>query len=188
MALIKSRTSRIILEWTGVGLMALVTFVPRPLQTGSSWPIAVHALYWILSKPLFILGMILTILPSTLGISHSFFNLILNARILIIIARISFCTYLVHLMLVFRFSYNRAYDVYYHLTDTFTVYMGLLVVSLFIGFWMTMLVEIPFANLLKMSFEKVKNSDQQIQKTIVKDSLLTNEPECIVNHIEPNKL
>jgi len=63
-----------------------------------------------------------------------------------------------------------------------------LVVSLFIGFWMTMLVEIPFANLLKMSFEKVKNSDQQIQKTILKDSLLTNEPECIVNHIEPNKL
>lgn len=73
-------------------------------------------------------------------------------------ARVSFCTYLIHLMVVFRFSYTRAYDVYYRLIDTFVLYMGLLVLSLFLGFWLTMLVELPFANLLKIGLEKVKKN------------------------------
>lgn len=138
--------------------MTLVTFIPRSLQTGSSWPLTIHALYWTLSKPIFISGLIFTVLPSCLGISSSFFNLILNAKIFIWMARVSFCTYLIHLMVVFRFSYTRAYDVYYRLIDTFVLYMGLLVLSLFLGFWLTMLVELPFANLLKIGLEKVKKN------------------------------
>jgi peptidoglycan/LPS O-acetylase OafA/YrhL len=47
--------------------------------------------------------MFLTILPSILGIHHSFFNLILNAKALTFIARISFCTYLIHLMVIYGF-------------------------------------------------------------------------------------
>ena len=67
-----------------------------------------HSLYWALSKPIFIGGMFLTILPSILGQTSSFFHLILNAKIFTFIARISFCTYLVHLFVIYQFIYSRS--------------------------------------------------------------------------------
>ena len=166
---------RIVLEWVGIGLMALVAFIPRPLQTGSHWPQIAHSFYWILSKPIFIFGMILTVLPTTLGIKYSFFGLILNAKIFAWIARISFCTYLVHLMIVFRFIYNRSYDFYYQLQDIFVIDFGLLVLCLFFGFLVTLLVELPFANLLKIVMTGFKTKGRgapiQVNKS---ESLLTN--------------
>jgi peptidoglycan/LPS O-acetylase OafA/YrhL len=167
---------RIGVEWFGIGLMALVTFIPRPLQTGSKWPQIAHSFYLILSKPLFILGMIVTILPASLGIKNSFFALILNAKIFTWIARISFCTYLVHLLVIIRFLYNRTFDVYYQPIDTFVIYMGLLVIGLFFGFLMTMLVELPFANLLKIMMKGIKTKGSEVDNPDEKksDSLLTN--------------
>jgi len=141
---------RIAIEWFGIGLMVLVTFIVRPLQTGSHWPQEAHSFYLVLSKPVFIFGMILTVLPSILGIRHSFFALILNVKLFAWIARISFCSYLVHLMVIVWYYYTRTYDVYYKFQDTFATYMGLLTLSLFFGFIMTMLVELPFSNLLEL--------------------------------------
>ena len=157
--------------------MALVTFIVRPLQTGSHWPQVAHYLYLVLSKPVFIFGMILTVLPSILGISNSFFALILNVKIFAWIARISFCTYLVHLMLILGYYYSRTYDVYYKVQDTFATYVGLLTLSLFFGFIMTMLVELPFANLLKLLMTGFKTKGRGIGEVQEEKSgsLLTNE-------------
>jgi len=137
--------------------MAFVTFIPRLLQVGYVWPQSLHSLYISLSKIIFIFGVICTVLPTTLGFKHSFLNLILTPKIFHFIARISFCTYLVHLMIVFQFVYTRTYDLYYNITDMFVVYMGILVISLFFGFLMTLIIEVPFSNLQKelMSYLKV---------------------------------
>lgn len=86
------------------------------------------------------MGMMLTLLPSSLGIRHSFFNLVLNAKVFVLIARISFCTYLVHLMLIYRFIYMRTYDIYYNLVDMFITYLGLLPIILLFGFLMTITI------------------------------------------------
>ena len=131
---------RIGIEWLGIGLMSLVTFIPRPLQTGSHWPQLAHCLYFILSKPIFTFGLILTVLPSCLGLRHSFFALILNAKIFSWIARISFCTYLVHVLILYCYIFSRTYDVYYVPVDTFVIYFGLLVICLFFGFVLTIFV------------------------------------------------
>ena len=135
--------------------MALVTFITRPLQTGSHWDQIGHSLYWTLSKPIFIAGMIMTVLPSILGIKHSFFNLILNAKSLSFIARISFCTYLVHYIIIGQVIATRTYDIYFSNIDVFTLYLGMLVISLFFGFVVTLTVELPFSNLLKMGMKKL---------------------------------
>lgn len=82
----------------------------------------------------------MTILPSLLGIRHSFFRLILCSKILSFIAKISFCTYLVHLMVVYGFIYDRSYDIYYSLLDIFVIYVGLLVICLALGFVLTVTV------------------------------------------------
>ena len=123
---------------------------------GYIWPQWLQSLYIVFSKPIFILGLIMTTLPSCLGIGHSFFNLILNAKVLTWIARISFCTYLIHLMVIFRNLYMKVYDIEFNNTYAFVTHFGLLVLSLFFGFIATMIIEVPFANMLKLAFMALK--------------------------------
>ena len=129
--------------------MLFISFIPRSLQTGSSWPQSMHSLYWAFSKPIFVLGTILTTLPTILGIPGSFFNLILTCRALSFIARVSFCTYLVHLMVIMQFILTRSYDIYFYTSDLFVINLGMLVLSLIFGTVLTVIVELPFANLQK---------------------------------------
>ena len=92
----------------------------------------------------------MVVIPTALGIKGSFFELVLNSRLLMVIARISFCTYLVHLMVIYQVIYVQNNDFYYDLTTLFVIYIGILVLSLLLGFLLTILVEVPFSNLLKI--------------------------------------
>ena len=139
----------------GIGLMALVVFLPRLLQTGHTWPQAAHSIYRTFDKPLFVLGIIFTILPTVLGASHSFFNTLLTSKLFNFIARISFCTYLMHLFPLMQFEVTRNYDLYMSTSDVFVLYTGILVLSLFLGLVLTLTVELPFANLQKHLMKKV---------------------------------
>ena len=80
-------------------------------------------------------------------------------------------------MLILGYYYSRTYDVYYKVQDTFATYVGLLTLSLFFGFIMTMLVELPFANLLKLLMTGFKTKGRGIGEVQEEKSgsLLTNE-------------
>ena len=59
----------------------------------------------------------------------------------------------------------RTNDIYYNLVDMFVLYIGLLVVSLFFGFIATITIELPFANMLKvspLSRSKIKKDFQTV--------------------------
>ena len=167
-----SRILRVITEWLGIGLMAFATFITRPVQMGGTWPQSLHSLYYALSKPVFLFGMVLTLLPTVLGVRGSFFDLILTNRCFVFIARISFCTYLVHLIVMEQFFGTRTYDISYNVLDAFMVNMGILVLSLFFGFLLTMMVELPFANLQKHLVGYLLKSPKAVKKE-AKTSLLT---------------
>lgn len=107
---------------------------------GSKWPQWVHSLYWTFSKPIFILCLFMAVIPSALGIKRSVFSTILNAKILIFIARISFCTYLVHLMVLYQFIYTQNYDIYFTNGSIFILHFGLVLKSLFFGFMLTIII------------------------------------------------
>ena len=117
----------------------------------------------------------MTILPSCLGITHSFFNLILNAKVFVFIARISFGTYLVHLLIIDYFFADRTYDLYYTTPDLFAIYFGLLVLCLFFGFIVTITIELPFANILKNLTSKHNQNHKKAKIDKKVESLLTNE-------------
>jgi peptidoglycan/LPS O-acetylase OafA/YrhL len=138
------------------------------LYSGTHWPPLLHALYWVFSKPFFSLGLILTVLPSCLGITHSFFNFILSTKLLVYTARISFCVYLVHLMVIMRFSYMRNYSTYFDNIEAFVLYGGLLAISTFLGFVMTMTVELPFANLLKLVVSMASKNESKHSEEVPK--------------------
>jgi len=101
----------------------------------------------------------MVVIPTALGIKRSFFELILNSKLLMLIARISFCTYLVHLMVIYQVIYVQNNDYYYDLRTMFVIYMGILVLSLVLGFLLTILVEVPFSNLLKSVMKNRIKSD-----------------------------
>ena len=73
-----------------------------------------------------------------------------------ITARVSFCTYLVHLIVLEYFILTRTFDQYYTIVDIMVLYFGWEVISLVLGGLMTMFVEVPFANVVKMMFGKLK--------------------------------
>lgn len=85
----------------------------------------------------------MVIFPTILGYKHSFFRLILDNKLFNFIAKISFCTYLVHLMVIIQYTNSRTYDYYYSIINSFPLYLGCLVVSCFFGFIMTIFIEIP---------------------------------------------
>jgi peptidoglycan/LPS O-acetylase OafA/YrhL len=107
--------------------------------------------------------------PTVLGVKGSFFQILLDNKILNFMAKISFCTYLVHLMVILQYVYSRTFDNYYSLLATFTPYLGCLVVSCFFGFLMTILVEVPFSvwqkELMKGVMRSVARKEGSVGKT-----------------------
>lgn len=70
----------------------------------------------------------------------------------------------------------RTNDIYYNLVDMFVLYICLLVVSLFFGFIATITIELPFANMLKvspLSRSKIKKDFQTVIEEPNTTSLLT---------------
>ena len=135
-----SKIRRLSLEWTGIFLMALVVFIPRLLQIGFNWPQIVHSFYYGFSKPIFIIALLLAIIPTLLGYHKSFLNTILTAKIFSFISKISFCTYLVHFIVITQFISSRVYNQYYNVLDTLVVYFGLLIISLLFGLIATLII------------------------------------------------
>ena len=89
----------------------------------------------------------MTVRPSILGDKNSLIRTILSCKLFSFIARISFSTYLVHLFVVYQYIYSRSYDVYYDINGIFVIY---LVIVLALGTALTLFVEVPFGNLLRL--------------------------------------
>jgi len=136
----QKRYIRWIIEWLGIGIMGLIVLTPRDLQLGNEWPQWLHSLYFCFGRPVFVIAILLTTLPSLLGFKHSFFSLILNTEIFSIIGKISFCTYLLHMVAMYQFISTRAYDVYFSFQSGFIVFVGCLVLALAVGFLFSVFV------------------------------------------------
>jgi len=72
-------------------------------------------------------------------------------------AKISFCTYLIHLMVIYQFCTSRTDDVYYSINDGFILYVGCLALSCTLGFLMTIFVEVPCSYYQKQLMKKVSS-------------------------------
>lgn len=96
------------------------------------------------------MGVILSILPTILGFSESFLYLLLTPKVFYFVSRVSFCTYLIHIMVIYKFTYGNSFDYYFGFVDIYVTYLGVLTISLFFAFLLTVFVEVPFSNLQRM--------------------------------------
>ena len=55
-------------------------------------------------------------------------------------------------------AYSQKVDFYYSIGNVLSLYFGIVIISMFFGFIGTMLVEVPFAKMEKMLFERKKKN------------------------------
>jgi peptidoglycan/LPS O-acetylase OafA/YrhL len=137
--------------------MAFLAFIPRTLQNGAEWPQIVHSLYLCFSRVLFNIGIILTLGPSLLGLKCSFFRTILDTSLFNYIAKISFCGYLVHYIILSQVLGVVTIDTYYSISDRFIINMGILILTFAFATIMVFVIEVPFATLQKELMKKIKH-------------------------------
>lgn len=130
----------------GFAIMAFVVLIPRTLQLNIFWPQWLHSLYLSTGKVFFVLGMYLTILPSLLDIKNITFFL-MDTGFFNFISKISFWTYLIHYMVVLQITYRQKIDFYYSVGDIIPIYIPTAIISVFLGFIGTIIVEVPFGKM-----------------------------------------
>ena len=144
------------MEWTGIAIVVFLLLIPRTLQVGTVWSQWAHSLYQSLAKIIFVVGLSLAILPSLLGCKDSVIGFLMDTRLFNFIAKISFCTYLIHLTILNIWTQSRTVSRYYKIVPIFMEFMGVLVLSLLAGLVMTFLIEVPFSKLQKQLINFMK--------------------------------
>jgi peptidoglycan/LPS O-acetylase OafA/YrhL len=124
--------------------------------------------------------------PTILGCRGSFFQTLLDNKLFNFMAKISFCTYLIHLMVIIQYISSRTFDNYYSLLATFPLYLGCLVASCFFGFLLTIFVEVPCSvwqkEIMKiiMTGKERKETKDERSEDLISDKInrtITNESE-----------
>ena len=136
----QSPNFRRLFEVTGVLLGCFICFIPRTAQGADRyWPQLAHSLYLTYAKTLFVFGLSLIILPSLLGI-NSFIKSIMDTIFFNFIAKVSFCTYLIHLIIITHWLSTRGIDSYFSFLNEYCLFASHSVLSLLFGFFLSVLV------------------------------------------------
>ena len=127
--------------------MTATIVVIRDLQVGHTWPEWAHAFYLSFEKITYTFGVYLLILPTILEVPNMAFFL-LDTKFFNTISKISFWVYLVHFMVVMWVTFEEKVDFYFGTQSIILpIYFSVAAISLFFGFFGTMLIEVPFSKL-----------------------------------------
>lgn len=144
----------------GIGISSFIILIPKSGQGDNSWPLLVHSAFLTYSKLVFVVGLSLVLLPSLLGV-ESMVRFAMDTKLFNFVAKVSFCTYLVHLTLILIFLGSRSVDFYYDTLSIYNLFAAHAVQSIFCGFLLTMLVEVPFAKLQKILMRELLKSPKE---------------------------
>lgn len=134
----------------GVAIGSFICFIPRTAQGDSDWPPLAHSFYLTYAKTVFVVALSMILLPSLLcQNSQSMVRFLLDTKFFNFIAKISFWTYLIHYTVLLQFFLTRTNDSYYEFWTRYPLFVSHSVISMFLGFLMVLIVEVPFAKLQK---------------------------------------
>ena len=156
---------RIGVELIGVFIIFFIMIIQRTNQNEHRWPQFVHSLYLTYTKTLFVMGLSIAILPSILGVK-SFINFIMDTKIFNFIAKVSFCTYLVHVMVIYQWIGKISVDTYYSFLTEYDLCVAHSVLSILSGFVLCLFVEIPFSKLQKMLMTDLMKKEKTEKKKV----------------------
>ena len=143
----RSRGVRMGVEWFGIFILCFVTFFPRVLQTGSSWPQWFHSMCINFGRILYPFAITLILGPTLLGVKGSVFRTFLDTPFFNFLSRISYGVYLVHGMAIFYINWGNKADTYLSIVNAYVITIAAIVISIVFGFLLTVVVELPFRKL-----------------------------------------
>jgi peptidoglycan/LPS O-acetylase OafA/YrhL len=139
------RNVRRCIEWLGMACMSFVVFFPRMLQVGYEWPQFFHSMCLNFGRSFFPFAILLVVLPSILGIRHTFIRTLLDTPIFNFLARISYGVYLVHGLVILYIANTKRYDTYFWITDLYVNSLTVILISCLFGLVLTLFAELPLA-------------------------------------------
>lgn len=138
-----------------MAILSFVTFFPRVLQLGQTWPQWFHSMCINFGRILYPFAITLILTPTILGIRHSFFRTLLDTAFFNFLSRISYGVFLVHGMVIFRINWNKKEDLYLSVISTYVTTLAAILLSCIFGLLLTVTVEAPLRKIFK-SFREAK--------------------------------
>ena len=139
-------------ELAGVALGIFLVFIPRTAQSDSrQWTQFTHSFFLSYGKWGFTFALSLIILPSMLGI----IRFMMDTKFFNWIAKVSFCTYLIHLTAMYLYFQNATTDFYLALIPQYGLFVSIAAISLGLGFLMTVTIELPLSRLQKILMQSL---------------------------------
>ena len=122
---------------------------------GGVWPQWAHSFYWVSVKIVFPFAVMMVACPSMLG-CKSLVSVLLRSRILQILARVSFSTFLIHTLIVDGYFNRVGYDLYYNMVIPINTFFGIGIQSIFCGFVLMMTIELPSAGMIALIKDRLQ--------------------------------
>ena len=166
----QNKVLRMAFELIGVLICLFVIFIQRTNQNELYWSQFVHSLYLTFGRTLFVFGLSFILLPSLLGIKSLVFFM-MDTKFFNFVAKVSYCTYLVHMNFIYQGTATVKIELYYDPLTKYTVFVAHSVISIFFGLLFALMVEIPFVKLQKTFMTYLIKSKKKQQKVEVQSAI-----------------
>ena len=184
-----SRLTSVIVFVVGVGLTALYVFplgsfyqkcgLNNDQTSNNCWGVFPSVLYNSTSRPFFVLGLGLVLLPTFVGRFRIVKNL-LSSEIFAVLARLNYMVYMIHCLVLFWFINDLRQASYVNSLNQWFFSISTTVVSFIFAVPFTLLCEVPFMNIEKYVLFPVKSRPK---RTVINDS----DKEVAVNNMKVKK-
>ena len=88
-------------------------------------------------RSLFPFAILMTVLPSLLGVKNTFIRTLLDKTTFNFLARISYAVYLVHGLVILYVSNTKRYDTYFWISDLYVTSLAVILISCVAGLILT---------------------------------------------------
>ncbi|CAD8208487.1 unnamed protein product [Paramecium octaurelia] len=141
----------------GIGLTQTIIWIIVPLQKDmNAWPSQAQYFYQAFNRVFFVIGVGLCITPALLGCKNDPSRFILGHPFWQPIARISFCMYLTHFIVILFMTFSTTQLVYYQQSHILYFTLTDIVYTIIIGGLLSLAIEVPCMNLEKILFAPKK--------------------------------
>lgn len=117
-------------------------------KTYGNWNLAESMAYNGLSRPLFVFGMMLVLMPTFEGRLNWLFSFMSNP-LFVVLGRLTYCAYLMHFTVIYSYNFSLDSSNYFNHANIIYHYIGIYVLSYTVAFGMSLVIEAPLLTIEK---------------------------------------
>lgn len=152
------------LVWLSLSILLLIPFSTYPFIAMESIPDTIFPIFYTgIKRALWIASLSWIIYASCTISRRSLLGQVLSAKMWQPLSRLTFSIYLVQSLSVWMYAYNLRDTVPVSHMNTFYRIGGMMLYSLFFGFWLHVLFEAPSVNLVKLTIKRKKKPQKEVE-------------------------